>query len=259
MSEVIENKIYTNHIGKLVIKAPAIATRVQAGQFVHIRLPDQREHILRRPFGIYRCNVEHSTIEIVYQVVGAGTQHMMELKTGFKLDLMGPLGHGWTCNTDIDYGKKNLLLVAGGIGAAPIYMLAEKTLPYANVTVLMGAQDEESLVMSEDFENLLGGNRVHLYTDNGSKGCKGLCTEPLRDLISSEKIDYIAACGPYPMLRVVAQHAHEAGIICEVSLEERMACGIGSCLSCVVDTHEGKKRVCTDGPVFRADEVIWHD
>ena len=250
---VLENLMLAPTIGKLTLQAPQIAQAVLPGQFVHLRLPSQPEHVLRRPLGVYRREAKRGEIELVYQVVGAGTRHMPEMKPGAVTDIIGPVGRGWT----LDKNLRTALLVAGGVGAVPLYLLAAHLAAYADVQMVMGAQSAGLLALRKDFEDLLGAERLHICTDDGSACFHGFTTDITSTLMAATRFDYIATCGPHAMQRVVARLAAEAKIPCEVSLEERMACGMGACLSCVVDTVFGKKRACVDGPVFKADEVIW--
>ena len=250
---VTSNESLAPAIAKITLASPHIAATAKPGQFIHLRLPELIEHMLRRPFGVYRADRQRGEIELVVQAVGAGTRRLMDAKPGDALDAIGPLGCGW----QPDPSAREVLLVGGGIGAVPLYLLAEDTVKTANVQVVLGAQSASTLVFQKDFEELLGADKVFVCTDDGSAGFFGFTTELACQLIDSTTFDYLATCGPHVMQSRIAQLALEAGITCEVSLEERMACGIGACLSCVVDTIHGKKRVCVDGPVFRADEVIW--
>ena len=252
--QVVENHRLAATIGRLLLAAPRTAERAMPGQFVHLYLEGLDGCVLRRPFCIYRIDASHGHLELVYQVVGIGTSFMADLTPGAPLDLIGPVGRGWT----LDSPAHKALLVAGGIGAAPLYQLASYLLPDTEVQMVMGAQNASLLAFWADYEALLGAGNLHICTDDGSAGHHGFVTDVLAPLLADNSFDYLACCGPHAMLRAVARQARAAGISCEVSLEERMACGIGACLSCVVDTVQGSKRICVDGPVFRADEVIWN-
>ena len=170
---------------------------------------------------------------------------------GVECSIMGPLGHGWQpCD-----GK--LLIVGGGVGAAPLFMFAEELAKSGHpFEVVLGAQTESMLVTRGDYAALLGREAV-LATDDGSVGHAGFCTEPVRAQLATEEYAGVFCCGPEPLMRAVAGIAREAGVACWVSMEKRMACGVGACLSCVVETHEGKRRSCVDGPVFNAKDVVW--
>ena len=183
------------------------------------------------------------------QVVGDGTKWLGALKAGDKVNTLLPLGNGFTMPTEP--GKK-YLLVGGGVGSAPLYNLAEELKRCGHeFTILIGARSAKDLYRREAYEAL---GRVEYTTEDGSLGEKGYVTN---HSLLAEKYDYIYTCGPKPMMMAVARYARENGIACEVSLENKMACGLGACLCCVEDTKEGHKCVCTDGPVFSIDELKW--
>jgi dihydroorotate dehydrogenase electron transfer subunit len=168
------------------------------------------------------------------------------------MDVVGPLGHGW----EIPDGVSHALLVAGGLGAAPLGMLAEQ-LSERGVAVAMaqGAPTASRLVAREHFERVV--RRHEIATDDGSAGESGFVTGPVARLLTDERFDAVYTCGPEAMQRIVASMARDVDIPCQVSLERLMGCGIGACLSCVVSTRSGLKRACVDGPVFDAEEVVW--
>ncbi len=237
-------------VGLMVLEAPATASKVRPGQFVHLRIASDREFMLRRPFSVHRAH--GGTLEILYQVLGRGTRAMSLTQREDRMDLIGPLGHGW----DIPDGLTHALLVAGGLGAAPLGMLAEELARRGvAATVVMGAPTGERLVARDLFERVA--RRVEACTDDGSAGEKGFVTVATHRLLDEGGFDMVYACGPEVMAKAVAGQAFEAGVACQVSLERLMACGIGVCLSCVVATVNGQKRACVDGPVFDAREVSW--
>lgn len=248
--EVVANDRVASGVGLIVLHAPRTAAAVRPGQFVHVRIARDSAHVLRRPFSIHRVRGER--IEILYQVLGAGTRLLAERGAGEEMDLIGPLGHGW----EIPPGIAHALLVAGGLGAAPLGMLAEELAARGvAVTVALGALTEERLIARDLFENVA--RRVETATDDGSCGTAGFVTGVCERLLTDEALDLVYTCGPEPMQRIVAAQAHDAGVPCQVSLERLMACGIGACLSCVVRTTEGQKRACVDGPVFDAATLVW--
>lgn len=250
-ARVLGNEQIGPRLYKITLDAPLMAKAVRPGQFVHMQLPGFEAHILRRPFSVYRVLPESGVVEIIYQTVGEGTVHMTGYAQGETCALMGPLGHGWQ---PIE-GK--LLLVGGGVGAAPLFMFAEQLAAQGHpFEVVLGAQTQEMLVTREDYAQLLGRDPL-LATDDGSAGFAGFCTEPVREELASGQYAGVFCCGPEPLMRAVAGIAEEAGVECRISLEKRMACGIGACLSCVVETREGKRRSCVDGPVFDAKDVVW--
>ncbi|HDP69517.1 MAG TPA: dihydroorotate dehydrogenase electron transfer subunit [Actinobacteria bacterium] len=239
-------------IYKLRLSCPKIAASVLPGQFVHVECGKDREFILRRPFSVHR-RLGGNAFEILFQVVGKGTRALAEIEKGDILDVIGPLGNGFEVSDTV----KNTLLIAGGIGVAPLMFLAEKLfagkIPF---DVLIGCANCKKAVPF-DLQNIIK-DRVFFATDDGSLGFKGTVTELfLNHLKKNEKPDVIYTCGPKAMLKQVALIAEKHGIACFLSLEERMACGIGACLSCVCKTKSGQKRVCVDGPIFDASEIIW--
>lgn len=237
----------------LTIEVPTCARAVAPGQFVHLELPFFEAHLLRRPFSVYQASVEQGSIALLYQAVGKGTHHMQELKTDDKVSIVGPIGRGWQTRS-----AQKCLLVGGGVGAAPLYLLAcQLEARGAQVEVVLGATQAAQLVCENSFAGRLSNSCVHVCTDDGSRGHKGLVTALAADLLASHTFDYAAVCGPEIMQRLIAEQTLSAGIRTEVSLERRMACGLGACLSCVVDTTSGKQRACVDGPVFDAQEVMW--
>lgn len=247
---VVSNERIAEGVGLIVLHAPRCASRVLPGQFVHLRVCDGA-HILRRPFSIHRVHGE--SVEILYQVLGAGTLELAGKVAGdASMDLVGPLGHGW----DVPEATSHALLVAGGLGAAPLGMLAESLAQRGIAAVMVaGAPTAQRLVGRDLFERVC--RRVEVATDDGSAGEQGFVTALSGHLLESEQFDVVFACGPEVMQRAVASQARERGVACQVSLERLMACGIGACLSCVVTTVSGRKRACVDGPVFDAEEVAW--
>lgn len=238
---------------ELLLEAPRCAALVSPGQFVHVEVPDLEAHILRRPLSVYKADATKGTLSLMYQVVGEGTRRMTDLREGTPLSIIGPLGRGWDFKD-----AQSCLLVGGGVGAAPLLMLAQKLVQQnAQVEAVLGAGTADMLTCQEDFEHVLGAEHVHITTDDGSRGHRGFTTEVAKALIASHDFDYAATCGPEPMQQRVGELTKSAAIQTEVSLERRMACGIGACLGCTVETHEGKKRACVDGPVFAAEEVLW--
>jgi len=247
---VLANNRVAPGVGLLVLEAPRTAPEVRPGQFVHLRVAQGTDFILRRPFSVHRT--EGFTLEILYQVLGTGTRAMSLLDRDAFIDLVGPLGCGWR----VPEGIAHALIVTGGLGAAPLGMLAEELAAAGvAVTVAMGAPSAERLVGRTLFESVA--RRVEVATDDGSSGEHGFVTGPVERLLAQASFDQIYACGPEVMQRIVAGMAAKAETPCQVSLERLMACGIGACLSCVVSTREGLKRACVDGPVFNAEDVLW--
>lgn len=256
-ARILSNEYAGPRLHLMTLEAPQIAASIEPGQFVHMKVPRMEAHILRRPFSVYARDVDAGTIDVLYQVVGFGTDHMTGLAAGEECELIGPVGATW--NPPVE-GR--CLLVGGGVGAAPLFMLCERiAASEASVDVVLGAQTKDALVCRERYAALLGGE-PRCATDDGTYGRAGFCTSLVEEALAAASeegspYDYVAVCGPEPLMKIVAGLAADAGVRCEVSMEKRMACGIGACLSCVVDTVDGKKRACVDGPVFDARKVVW--
>lgn len=256
-ARILSNEQVGPRLYLMALASPAIAGAIEPGQFVHMRVPRMEAHILRRPFSVYARDAQAGTLEVLYQVVGFGTDHMTALAAGEECELIGPVGATWN-----PPASGHCLLVGGGVGAAPLFMLCERICASdAAVDVVLGAQTASALVCRERYAALLGGE-PRCATDDGSYGRAGFCTSLVSEALAEAAAagapyDYVAVCGPEPLMKIVAGLAADAGVRCEVSMEKRMACGIGACLSCVVDTVDGKKRACVDGPVFDARKVVW--
>lgn len=242
----------------LEVSAPGIAGSILPGQFVHMKVPNMDGHILRRPFSVFAKDDARGTMEILYQVVGYGTDKMTLLEPGDHAEMIGPVGRCWSPADDV----RKALLVGGGVGAAPLFMLAEQLVADGVEThVVLGASTADTLVCRPRYDGLAC-ERFAFATDDGTLGRSGFCTslaeEAIEEVANSGKpFDYAAVCGPEPLMKIVSKMALDAGIPCQVSMEKRMACGIGACLSCVVETSDGKKRACVDGPIFDAEEIVW--
>ena len=219
------------------------------GQFAELRVDNTPSVVLRRPISVHSFDAQKNEIGFLVQVVGDGTRWLASLKVGDKVNTLMPLGNGFTMPTE---AGGRYLLVGGGVGSAPLYYLAEQLKKNGNdFVILIGARSEKDLYRRDAYEAL---GRVEYTTEDGSLGEKGYVTN---HSVLAEKFDRIYTCGPKPMMLAVAKYARENGIACEVSLENKMACGLGACLCCVEDTKEGHKCVCTDGPVFSIDELKW--
>lgn len=237
-------------IYSLEISCPEIAEIAVPGQFVHIRAGN---FTLRRPVSICGIDQQKGTLRIVFEIRGDGTAEIARLNTGELIDMLAPLGHGFT----VDHDFKKVVLIGGGIGTPPMLSLAAV---YGEKAVAVcGFRNSAAAILQEDFG--AAGAETILCTDDGSAGIHGFVTQPLAELAEKGGIDAVYACGPMPMLRKTAEICRENNIYCEVSLEERMACGIGACLGCACRTvrsdEEYFAHVCKDGPVFKAEEVVW--
>ncbi len=232
------------------------AKAVNPGQFVHVELPDTAQHLLRRPFSIFDTDTEHNRISIIYKVVGQGTQLLSQCDVRRKLNILGPLGRGFTLCSE----QQQPVIVAGGYGAAATHLLARR-LPRPAVVLLGGARSED-LICIEDFEQL--GCTVIPVTEDGSRGHQGMVTDFLPDILSdAAKPPAVYACGPAGMLRAVSDMVLSRDMDAEISLEHRMCCGVGACFACVVKIKDPAPpgwryaRTCREGPVFKASEAYW--
>ncbi len=252
-SIVLRNRKLTDTLWLMTLKAAELAKEVAPGQFVHMEMPTLQANILRRPFSIYDTSADEGTVDILYQVVGTGTADMTKWQPGYLTNMIGPIGREWEAPED----ASSILLVGGGVGAAPLFMLCKQLIEDGlDVDVILGAASQESLVCLERYQNVCGSS-LSCSTDDGSFGRKGFATVLAEEAISQKKYDFVAACGPEPLMRAVSQISLSQGIPTQISMERRMACGIGACLSCVVDTKQGKKRACVDGPIFDAEVIEW--
>lgn len=232
------------------ISCPEVAATAVPGQFVHIRIGS---YTLRRPISICGIDKEKGTLRIVFEIRGEGTAEIAKLNKGDAVDMLAPLGHGFTVNPDF----KKVILIGGGIGTPPMLPLAQA---YGEKAVaISGFRNSAAVILQEDFKS--AGTETLLCTDDGSAGIHGFVTQLLAELAEQGGIDAVFACGPMPMLKGITAICREKNIYCEISLEERMACGIGACLGCACRTVKNDEEyfahVCKDGPVFNAEEVLW--
>jgi dihydroorotate dehydrogenase electron transfer subunit len=262
-AKVLYNKRVRKDYFHLILAAPEIIKEALPGQFIQIRLNYDDEPLLRRPFSIHRTRGKN--IEVLYEVVGKGTEILSQRKIGEYLDIIGPLGKGFDYQQPQIFNQR-LILVAGGMGVAPLIFLAEKikqNYPLSAIRyplVLIGAKTKSQILCEKEFKKL--GCQVYVATDDGSKGFQGKVTELLRKILlknsrTQELKNSIYACGPRVMLKEISTLSKKYGIPAQISLEEHLACGIGACLGCVVDTKEDYQRVCKEGPVFKANQIIW--
>jgi dihydroorotate dehydrogenase electron transfer subunit len=250
--KIIANQKLNGNYGLLEFESGLIARQAVAGQFVNIRVNASFEPLLRRPLSIH--GVKAAKVKVMYKIIGKGTQILAKRKPGEFLDIIGPLGQGFNYSRPAKAQEKKNILIAGGMGVAPLLFLAEK-LKLTSPLVLIGAQTRKQILCQQDFRTL--GCTVKLATDDGSAGFKGRVTDLLKIVLEQAKPLGLFSCGPHLMLKAVAQIASENKIPTQLSLEEHMACGIGACLGCVVATKTGYKSVCKDGPVFSSEELIW--
>jgi len=257
-AKILYNKKIKGNYFHLALRSPEIVKESLPGQFLIIKVNDTYEPLLRRPFSVH--TVKDGNVELLYEVVGQATQILSRRKPGEKLDVIGPLGNGFTFKNK---HKTFNILVAGGMGVAPLVFLADRLNKFGvrssefGVLVLIGGKSKESILCEKEFKQL--GCLVKIATDDGSKGFRGKVTELLERLLLTHNSlrPTIYACGPKPMLKEISRVSKKYTTPAQLSLEEHMACGIGACLGCVVNTREGFKRACKEGPVFSADKIIW--
>jgi dihydroorotate dehydrogenase electron transfer subunit len=231
------------------LDCPSIASQARPGQFVMVRCGEGIEYQLRRPLSIHQR--EGDKISLLFNVVGMGTQWLSERRGGQKIDLLGALGNGYSIYPDV----KNLLLVAGGIGIAPLVFMANEAINKGKrVTLLMGASTADQLYPSR---LLPAGVRLVTATEDGSAGEKGMITDLLPDFAG--EADQLFACGPLPMYKTMAGMEGLKDKPAQISLEVRMGCGLGICYACTVKTRDGLRQTCKDGPIFNLDEMLWDE
>ncbi|MBR1579262.1 MAG: dihydroorotate dehydrogenase electron transfer subunit [Selenomonadaceae bacterium] len=243
-ARVVSNERAVDNLFRLVVEldAPLYA---MPGQFVQLKLPSN-EFTLRRPFGIAAFDQNHLTM--FYRIVGRGTEFLSTVGEGTQLDLLAPLGNRFNFNVE-----EKILLVGGGVGLAPLLSVARM---FEGADALIGGK---TAIEAELWRNEFNGavDEMFIATDDGSLGAKGFVTELLPDVLARKNYNVILTCGPIVMMSRVASIAREKNIRCEVSMERRMACGLGACLSCSIDTVNGRRKVCKDGPIFDAREVLF--
>ncbi len=247
---IAEKSAIARNIYSFTISCPEIAQVAVPGQFVHIRIGS---FTLRRPISICGIDPIKGTLRIVFEIRGEGTSAIADLNKGDVIDMLAPLGHGFTVNPDF----KKVILIGGGIGTPPMLPLAKA---YGEKAVaISGFRNASAVILQEDFA--AAGAETILCTDDGSAGIHGFVTQPLEELVRNGGVDAVFACGPTPMLKRITEICKENSVYCEISLEERMACGIGACLGCACKTKRNDEEyfahVCKDGPVFKAEEVLW--
>ncbi len=234
----------TADVFDFTVEAPAFADVAQPGQFAQIRLPG---HTLRRPISICNIDRDRGTLRFVFQVRGAGTEELSRYKSGDSLEILAPLGHGFPLDL-----PGRVLLVGGGSGTPPLLGVAAQY--RENAVAVLGYRTASAVILEQDFRDM--GAKTVIATDDGTYGYSGLVTDAARQ----EQFSAVVACGPLPMLRAARDLAVERGVPCYLSLEERMACGIGACLGCAVSLVDEAGQpyyghVCKDGPVFPAEKV----
>lgn len=249
-STILQQECIGTDIYSLWLDAPQIASQAKPGQFISVYSNDSGR-VLPRPISICEIDREKGALRIVYRIAGKGTKEFSGMKAEETLDILGPLGNGFPM--DVIKGKR-VFMMGGGIGVPPMVQTAKEA--EAEVTVIAGYRNSEIFLKEELEQN----GTLVIATEDGSVGTKGNVMDAIRE--NHLEADVIFACGPTPMLRAIKTYAEENGILCYISMEEKMACGVGACLACVckskdVDhhSHVHNKRICKDGPVFLSTEV----
>jgi dihydroorotate dehydrogenase electron transfer subunit len=267
--EVLSHKKYGEDYHSLTIVAPDIGERIRPGQFVNVKCGENRASILRRPFSVYRVHKRGgwaSTLEIVFDIRGPGTEYLSHLRGHASVDLIGPLGRGFV----LPKRRAHCLLVGGGIGATPLFFLADELRNEGHrVDVVLGARNSGLLLNPIDARRLASVCRT--TTEDGSAGERGRVTDVLVETMEKCETEVVYTCGPHPMLAAVSRICVEQKVPVQVAVEELMGCGYGVCMTCVMPLKRpGSKRdeggddgivyarSCTEGPVFNGAAVIWN-
>ena len=239
--KITENAPLTKTVYKMKLQGD-VSEITSPGQFVNIKLDG---FYLRRPISV--CDCEDGILTIIYKVVGKGTEQMSKMTEGEELDILTGLGNGY----DISLAGDKPLLLGGGVGVPPLYMLCKRLIAEGKkVSVVLGFNTEDEVFCEEEFKAL--GAEVFVTTVDGSYGVKGFVTDAMKDIDYS----YFYTCGPEPMLKAIFKASKSSG---QFSFEERMGCGFGACMGCSCKTVTGYKRICKDGPVLKKEEILWED
>jgi dihydroorotate dehydrogenase electron transfer subunit len=254
---VVSNHQVAERIYRIRLAGGLVQQMKQPGQFVHVKCGTGIDPLLRRPISICDVNIEEGFMDMIYRVEGAGTKQLSQAAPETKIDVLGPLGHGFP----VDHRKKgeHALLVGGGVGVPPLLYLAKQLVDKGvKVTSVVGFGTANQVFLQEELAEL---GDVHVITIDGSMGLKGIVTDVLTDDhgLSAQDWDVLYACGPHPMLKALQERYHEKEAY--ISLEERMGCGIGACYACVCKPAETIEatyyKICSDGPVFPLQEVVF--
>jgi dihydroorotate dehydrogenase electron transfer subunit len=247
--KVSDNIRLSNDFFLLILTGIKKIPVIKPGQFAQVRIDDSKDTFLRRPLSIHDVDYGNNTIKLLVQIAGKGTEKLSRLKVGDYVNLVYPLGNSFT----IPELHEKIILVGGGCGIAPLLFLGKylKNNGYSP-DILLGFRNSERII---EFEEYLELGRVFLTTEDGSRGEKGFITH--HSILETEEYNRVYCCGPVSMMKAVAEYSKKNKIFCEVSLENLMACGIGACLCCVVDTNKGNLCTCTEGPIFNVNDLKW--
>lgn len=241
--KIKSNKALTENVLEMVLEGD-ISQITAPGQFINIKIDG---FYLRRPISVCDISRENSTITIIYKVVGEGTERLSKMKSGESLDILTGLGNGY----DLSKSGDKPLLIGGGVGVPPMYMLCKELVKAGkDVKVILGFNTKNEIFYEKEFADLCGDVNVFVTTVDGSYKTKGFVT----DVMSSLDYTYFYTCGPEPMLKAIYNSSTTQG---QLSFEERMGCGFGACMGCSCKTITGNKRICKEGPVLTKEEIIW--
>jgi dihydroorotate dehydrogenase electron transfer subunit len=252
MRQVIANVVSNREImpgtHAISFRAPEIAGTARPGEFLMVRCSDDQDPLLRRPFSVHRV-IDGVEVVVLYNVVGRGTWLLSQIREGDRVDLLGPLGEGFR----LDRASRRILLVAGGVGIAPLVFLANVALEEGREVVMLVGAPTASLVYPRSL--LPSAARVVTATEDGSEGRRGLATDMMCELV--DDVDQVFACGPVGMYRSMAEQTCLEGKPVQVSLEAIMGCGVGACYGCTIRTGSVLRQVCRDGPVFELGDIVF--
>ncbi len=246
--ELVKKQRLTETIYDFTVRCPEMAEKAKPGQFLHILCGG--DAYLRRPISI--CDViDKQDIRFIFETRGKGTEALSGYTPGEKLDILGPLGNGFEVHAE---DSDDVLLIGGGIGIFPLLNLAKQL--NGKATVLLGFRNKTAVLLEKEFQAVC--KKVLIATDDGSYGHHGFVTDVMKEMLASNPVSRVYTCGPTPMMKKIAEMSMDANVPCQVSLEERMGCGVGACVTCTCKVNGANKRVCKDGPVFDGREVEWN-
>jgi dihydroorotate dehydrogenase electron transfer subunit len=247
--KIVENKRVAEDLFILELSSDEKLPEFKPGQFVQVRVDNSPSTFLRRPISIHDVDYKLNTFKLLIQIAGTGTEVLSKLAAGDFLNLVYPLGNAFTDPDPAD----RILLVGGGVGVAPLLFLGKhlKSMGYKS-DWLLGFRNRERVIELDEYSGI---GKVYLTTEDGSLGEKGYVTN--HSVLKDTHFDRIYCCGPDPMMKAVSDYCRRNNVVCEVSLENLMACGFGICLCCIVSTVRGNICTCTDGPVFNITDLIW--
>lgn len=247
--KVVSNQKYSADYYYLVLAPPVTLPSMHPGQFVQVLITGSQPTYLRRPISVYEVDPVNNTFSLLIKKLGAGTRHLSQIQAGDMLNVVYPLGNSFTIPS-----AGSVLLVGGGVGMAPMLMLASQ-IDHANskVDIIIGGRTAEDIIAPEKFQQY---GSLHITTNDGTLGEQGFVTQHSILAEGVAKYNRIYACGPDAMMKAVARLAVKDNVPCEVSLENLMACGFGACLCCIAETTTGNKTTCVEGPVFNINDLV---